>query len=172
MKSEEIVNRVANSNIITFDLEKYYIEGERVVIDIKDLLFQGQILREKDVREYVSSQNWSSFENKFVALTCSVDAIIPTWAYMLIAIHVSPFAKKVVFGTSEDLEREIFQQKMLEINWTDFANCKVVIKGCSKINVPQSLFVEVVNKLRPIANSIMFGEPCSTVPLFKKAKTQ
>ena len=172
MKSEEIVNRVANSNIITFDLEKYYTEGERVVIDIKDLLFQGQILREKDVRVYVSSQNWQSFENKFVAITCSVDAIIPTWAYMLIAIHVSPFAKKVVLGTSEDLEREIFLQQIKEIDWSEFNSSKVVIKGCSKINVPQSLFVEVVNKLRPIANSIMFGEPCSTVPLYKKAKTQ
>jgi hypothetical protein len=101
-----------------------------------------------------------------------VDAIIPTWAYMLVAIHVSPFAKKVVFGTLEDLEREIFQQKMSEIDWTEFINSKVVIKGCSKTNVPQSLFVEVVNKLRPIANSIMFGEPCSTVPLYKKAKIQ
>ncbi len=172
MKSEEIVNRVANSSIITFNLEKYYTEGERAAIDIKDLLFQGQILREKDLRQYVSAENWQSFENKFVAITCSVDAIIPTWAYMLVAIHVSPFAKKVVFGTLEDLETELFKEKIAEIDWAQYSNSKIVIKGCSKINVPPSLFVEVVNKLRPIANSIMFGEPCSTVPLFKRGKQQ
>lgn len=166
----EIVNRVASSSLITFDLEEHYQTGERVVIDLKEQLFQGLILREKDLRDFVKSHNWLQYENKFVAITCSADAIIPTWAFMLVAMAVNPHAKQVVLGTLKQLEEKIFSEKLREINWSEYVNAKVVIKGCSKISVPESAYVEVVNRLRPLASSIMFGEACSTVPLYKRGK--
>jgi hypothetical protein len=166
----EIVNRVANSNLITFDLEEYYQPGERVLIDIKDQLFQGIILKEKDFREYIRSHNWDFYKDKFVAITCSEDAIIPTWAYMLITSALQPFARKIVFGSLEDLENKIYLDTLSQIDWSKFAQAKVVIKGCSKVPVPLSAYVEATQRLRPYAQSIMFGEACSTVPVFKKLK--
>jgi hypothetical protein len=166
----QIINKVASSSLVTFDLEQYYQPGDRVVVDIKEQLFQGLILREKDLRDFVKNHNWSQYENKYVAITCSADAIIPTWAFMLVAIALSPFAKKVVLGSLEQLEENIFNEVIQKINWYVFKDAKVVIKGCSKISVPESAYVEVVNKLKPIAVSIMFGEACSTVPLFKRPK--
>lgn len=166
----QIINKVASSSLVTLDLEQYHQQGERVVIDIKDQLFQGQILREKDLRDFIKTHNWSQYENKFVAITCSVEAIVPTWAYMLITIAVTPYAKKVVLGSINQLNEIIFFEIMQRINWDAFIDAKVVIKGCSKISVPESAYVEVVNKLKPIASSIMFGEPCSTIPLFKRPK--
>ncbi len=166
----EIINKVTNSSLVTLDLEQYYQPGDRVIIDIKAQLFQGLILREKDLRDFVKNHNWPQYENKYVAITCSADAIIPTWAFMLVAVALSPFAKKVILGSLEQLEESIFIETIQKINWDAFRNAKVVIKGCSKISVPESAYVEVVNKLKPIASSIMFGEPCSTVPLFKRPK--
>jgi hypothetical protein len=172
MNSEnEIVNRVANSNLITFDLEEYYQPGERVLLDIKDQLFQGIILKEKDFREYIRLHDWSSYKDKYVAITCSEDAIIPTWAYMLLTSSLQPFASKIVFGSLEDLENKIYLDKLSQIDWSKFAQAKVVIKGCSKVPVPLSAYVEATQRMRPYAQSIMFGEACSTVPVFKKAKT-
>lgn len=167
----EIVNRVANSSLITFDLEDYYQPGERVLIDIKDQLFQGIILKEKDFRDFIKSQNWSSYQDKFVAITCSEDAIIPTWAYMLLSSALQPFARKIVFGSLEDLENKIYQDVLAGIDWSKFNNTRVVIKGCSKVAVPTSAYVETTQRLRPYAQSIMFGEACSTVPVFKKQKS-
>jgi hypothetical protein len=165
-----MINRVANSSLITFDLELFYEPGERVLVDLKDVLFQGLILREKDIRDFVKDHNWQQYQNKFVAITCSADAIIPTWAFMLVAIALNPIAKKVVLGNLEQLEQKIFEEKLSSVNWQEFQNAKVVIKGCSKTSVPNTAYIEVVNKLKPIASSIMFGEACSTVPLFKKPK--
>jgi hypothetical protein len=171
MKTEnEIVNRVATSSLVTFDLEQYYQPGERVLFDIKDQLFQGLILREKDFRDFIKLQDWSHYQNKFVAITCSADAIIPTWAYMLLTSSLQPFARKIVFGSLDDLETKIFYDALSKIDWKQFADAKVVIKGCSKVNVPPAIYVEATNLIRPYASSIMFGEPCSTVPVFKKAK--
>jgi hypothetical protein len=167
---KEIVNRVATSSLITFDLEEYFQPGERILLDIKDQLFQGLIIREKDFRDYIKSHDWSQYENKFVAITCSEDAIIPTWAYMLIASALQPFARKIVFGTLEDLENKIYADVLSEIDWTQFKQAKIVIKGCSKVSVPLSAYVEATQRLRPYAQSIMFGEACSTVPVFKKSK--
>lgn len=167
----QIINRVATSSLVTFDLEKYYEPGERVLIDLKDQLFQGMILREKDLRDFVKDHNWQQYENKSVAITCSADAIIPTWAFMLVAIAANSYAKRVILGTLSQLEEKIFEEKLSEIEWSEYQNTKVVIKGCSKISVPESIYVEVVNKLKPIATSIMFGEPCSTVPLYKRPKS-
>jgi hypothetical protein len=167
---EQIVNRVSASNLITFDLEELYSPGERVLFDIKDLLFQGLILREKDFRDFIKQQDWSQFANKHVAITCSADAIVPTWAFMLLTTVLQPLAKNVIFGSLEDLEKELFLQKLNLVDWKKFANEKVVIKGCSKVQVPVSAYVEATNRLRPFASSIMFGEACSTVPLYKQKK--
>jgi hypothetical protein len=166
-----IINRVASSGLITFDLEEFYQPGERVLIDIRDQLLQGLILKEKDFRAYIKTHDWSQYEGKFVALTCSADAIVPTWAYMLLAIALHPFAKELVFGTLEELEIKLFRNALSRVDWEAFRNAKVVIKGCSKVNVPVAVYVEATNNLRPLAASLMFGEPCSTVPLFKAAKT-
>ena len=167
---KEIVNRVANSQIVTFDLEDLYQPGERVLIDIKDQLFQELILKEKDFRNFIKSTDWSQYKNKFVAITCSADAIIPTWAYMLLTSALQPHARKIVFGSLEDLETKIFFEQLSQVDWNKFANAKVVVKGCSKVNVPAAVYVEATRLLMPCASSIMFGEPCSTVPVFKKSK--
>ena len=166
----EIVNRVANSPLITFDLEDYYPQGERVVYDIKDNLFQEMILREKDFRAFVKGQDWSQYQDQYVALTCSVDAIVPTWAYMLLATKLEPYAKRVIFGTLETLEAVLFQDALLSINPADFQDAKVVVKGCGNYPVPDFAYVEITRMLRPYATSIMYGEPCSTVPLYKRPK--
>jgi hypothetical protein len=165
---EQIINKVANSPLVTFDLEAFYAPGERILFDIKDLLYEGLVLREKDLRDFVKNHNWNQYENKFVAITCSADAIIPTWAFMLVAIALQPFAKKVVFGKLEELELENYREIFSHIDWNKFKDAKVVVKGCSKVDVPVSVYVEAVNKLKPFVASLMFGEPCSTVPLFKR----
>lgn len=168
---DEIINRVSNSSLITIDLEEYYVPGDRVLIDIKDQLFQQLILKEKDFRNYIKLHEWHQYKNKFVAITCSADAIVPTWAYMLISIALEPYAKDIFFGSLEDLEINLFQKQLASIDWNQFQDAKVVVKGCSKVNVPAAVYVEVARKLRPLVASIMFGEPCSTVPLYKKPKS-
>jgi len=170
MEKEEIVNRVANSSLVTFDLEDLYQPGDRVVIDIKEQLYEGLILKEKEFRLFIKEHPWSNYKNKFVAITCSADAIIPTWAFMLVAVALQPFAKKVIFGTLDDLEKNLFMDALAKVDWKKYNDAKVVVKGCSKINVPIQAYVETINRLRSLAASIMFGEPCSTVPLFKKSR--
>jgi hypothetical protein len=167
---KEIVNRVASSTLVTFDLEEYYQPGERALIDIKPQLFQEIILKEKDFRNFIKTTDWSQYKNKFVAITCSADAIIPTWAYMLLTSALQPFARAIVFGTLEDLETKIFLEKLSRVDWNKFNQAKVVIKGCSKVNVPAAVYVEATRLLMPYASGIMFGEPCSTVPVYKKSK--
>lgn len=168
-ETDRIINKVANSVLVTFDLEEYYEPGDRVVLDIADQLYEGLILREKDFRSYVKDHDWRQYEDKFVAITCSADAIVPTWAFMLISIALQPFARMVVFGTAEALETEIFRRRLATVDWSRFQGAKVVIKGCSKVNVPVAVYVEATAQIAVYASSIMYGEPCSTVPLFKKA---
>lgn len=168
MQTEEIINRVANSGLISLDLEDYYHKGERVVYDLKENLFQGLILREKDFREFLKSHDWSSYEGKNVAITCSEDAIIPTWAYMLLTLYLEPFAANIVFGDLEQLEEKLFFDALARIDVESFRGKKVVIKGCSKYPVPISAYVEITRLLKPVVQSLMFGEPCSTVPLYKR----
>jgi hypothetical protein len=170
METEGIINRVAASSLVTFDLEDLYVPGERVLLDIKDQLHEGLILKEKDFRTFIREYTWSNYQDKLVAISCSAEAIIPTWAFMLLAVALQPFAKKVIHGTLEDLEKILFHESLAKVQWEKFGNAKVVVKGCSKINVPVHAYVEVINRLKPLASSIMFGEPCSTVPLFKKVK--
>lgn len=171
MEDNEIINRVASSALVTFDLEEYYRPGERALIDIKDQLYQGLIVKEKDFRDFIKGNDWGQYRNKLVAIYCSADAIVPTWAYMLLAIALEPFASKVFFGTLEELECRLFSDALEGVDWEQYRNAKVVVKGCSKVNVPVNAYVEVTNRLKPIVSSLMFGEPCSTVPLYKKPKT-
>jgi len=166
---ETIVNKVAESGIITLDLAQYLpADNSIAAFDLKPFLFREMILREKDLRDYVKTHDWSLYKDKFVAITCSVDAIIPTWAYMLVAIALKPFAKTVEFGTLEKLEEKIFDETLEKIDWKQFEGKKIVVKGCSKVEVPASAYVKTVAKLQPLAASLMFGEACSTVPLFKR----
>lgn len=168
--SDEIINKVANSGLITIDLEEFYPKGERVLFDIKPLLFHELILKEKDFREYIKQHDWSVYKDKFIAVTCTADAVVPTWAYMLISIALQPYAKKIVFGTMETLEAVLFNDVLQTIKYEDYKDQRVVIKGCSNLPVTTHAYVQLVNGLRPFAKSIMYGEPCSTVPLYK-AKT-
>lgn len=166
--ADEIINKVALSGLITIDLEEYYQPGERALLDIKDQLFQGMILREKDFREFVKNEDWSKYRDKYVAVTCSAEAIVPTWAYMLLAVHLEPHAKRVVFGDPETLETVLYNEKLKEIDIEKFRDARIVIKGCGQLPVPRSAYVQLTALLRPVAKSIMYGEPCSTVPLYKK----
>lgn len=168
--SDEIINKVANSGLITIDLEEYYPKGERVLFDIKPLLFQELILKEKDFREFIKNNDWSVYSDKYVAVICSTEAIVPTWAYMLISIALEPFAKKVVFGNLETLENILFNEVLNQFDPEQYKDQRIVIKGCSNLPVSTGAYMELAFKLKPFAKSIMYGEPCSTVPLYK-AKT-
>ncbi len=168
--AEEIINRVANSKLVTIDLEDYYPEGNRVLIDIKDWLFEEIILKEKDFRAFVNAHDWSQYHNTFVALTCSSDAIIPSWAYLLIATKLSPFAKKVVVGSLETLESVIYVEIINQLNVNDFRDKPLILKGCSNKPIPASAYTLLIQKIQPIAKTIFFGEACSTVPLYKASK--
>lgn len=168
--SETITNRVATSSLKTIDLEEYYVPGERVMLDVSNQLFQGQILREKDFREFIKAHDWSSYQGKHVAIYCSADAIIPTWAYMLLASALAGIAATMIYGSAEELETVLFKSQIESIDWSEFKDSKVVIKGCSKVHVPVGIYVEVTVRLRPFVSSIMYGEPCSTVPVFKAPK--
>jgi uncharacterized protein DUF2480 len=168
--SEPIVNRVANSALISLDLEEYYHAGERVIYDIRQNLFQDLILKEKDFRKFVRQHDWQQYEGKNVALTCTTDAVIPTWAYMLLATKISPYANLVVFGSLGALEQALFQQALSKIDVLQFKDQRVVIKGCSKVEVPIFAYVEIIRLLQPYTKSLMYGEPCSTVPIYKAKK--
>lgn len=170
MQTEEIVNRVANSGLISLDLEEYYHPGERVVYDLKDNLYQGMILREKDFREFLKEYDWSSYQGKNVAILCSEDAIVPTWAYMLLATKLEPYAHMFVFGDLADLEKKLFYEALSHLDLEPYRGARVVVKGCSKHPVPIDAYVEVTRLLKPLVQSLMFGEPCSTVPLYKRPK--
>ncbi|MCF7559785.1 DUF2480 family protein [Sabulilitoribacter multivorans] len=165
--SDEIINRVANSKLVTVNLEDYYPKGQRVLFDIKDWLFEGFVLREKDFRSQVSAYDWSQYQNSYVALTCSSDAIIPGWAYMLLSIQLEPFVNKVVIGTLEELETSIYQDIINNLDVSEFKDKPIIIKGCSNKPVPQNAYIMLTTKLKPIVKSIMYGEACSSVPLFK-----
>ncbi len=168
METELIINRVAKSGLVTLDLEDYYHSGERVVYDLKDNLFMGLILKEKDFREFLKTHDWTQYTGKNVALTCSEDAIVPTWAYMLLTIQLQPYANTIVFGTLQDLEEKLYFDAIARINPEAYRDARVVIKGCSKVPVPVAAYVEITRILRPVALSLLFGEPCSTVPLYKR----
>ena len=165
---EPIVNKVAESGLITIDLEELYTPGERVLFDIKGWLFEEIILKEKDFREQIKQHDWSIYSNKLVAVTCSADAIVPTWAFMLVATAVAPYAQQVIFGDLIRMEEVLFDAKLNLLDLTSFSDQRIVIKGCSKVNVPVSAYVRLTALLQPVVKSIMYGEPCSTVPVYKR----
>jgi hypothetical protein len=163
-----IVNKVAESLLTTIDLEEYYPKGDIAVFDMKDYLFMGLILKEKDFRASLQSLDWEQYRGKNVAITCTADAIIPMWAYMLVASNLQPVAKEVVFGNDETLINTIIFKNLLSIKAEDYTDKRVVVKGCGDVKIPEAAYVEITNKLRPYVKSIMYGEPCSTVPIYKK----
>lgn len=171
MGETPIINRVAQSSLVTFDLEKLYHPGKRVEWDIKDQLFKGMILKEKDFRSFVNSHDWSQYQDQNIAILCSADAIVPTWAFMLLAVHLTPYANHLVFGDLEDLEQSLFQKALSRIDLGKYKEEKVIIKGCGNYPIPEFAYVEVTRILHSVAASIMYGEPCSTVPLYKRGKS-
>lgn len=164
----EIVNRIANSPIVTFKLEEHVPQGDRILMDVKDRLFQGMILRERDFRNWIKEHDWSQYEGQHVAITCSVDALVQTWAYMILQSKLQPHAATVVFGGLEELEKQLWMNELDKVDWSQFADRPVVVKGCSDIEVPTGVYVEATRRLMPHAKKISYGEPCSTVPVWKK----
>ena len=169
VNSELIIeNKVAGSGLITLNLEDYFDKTPRAELDIKPWLFREMILKEKDFREYVKQHNWEQYAGKHVAVYCSTDAIIPTWAYILIAIQLQPLAKRIVFGTTETLNTLLYEEAINAIDFAQFTDKRMIVRGCSDVPVPVQAYVEVTRRLMPFAKSIMYGEACSNVPLFKK----
>ncbi len=166
--AELIQNKVANSGLITLNLEDYYHKGERVLFDIKSWLFREMILKEKEFREQVKQHDWSQYAGKNIAFTCSSDAIVPTWAYMLLAVAVEPYANRYVFGTLETLETVLFNDAIEKIETENLKDARVIVKGCGDLPVPVSAYVAITHKLLPYVKSIMYGEACSNVPVWKK----
>ncbi|HEU4634392.1 MAG TPA: DUF2480 family protein [Flavisolibacter sp.] len=166
--SEVFVNRVASSGLITLDLENYLPAGAMVAFDLKDHLFMGLILKEKDFREALKNLDWHMYQDKNVAITCSVDAIIPAWAYMLVVTYLQPVAKELFVGTEAEMRRHLFIKNIAAINTEEFTGQRVVVKGCGDVEIESSAYAEITKVLLPVAKSIMYGEPCSTVPIYKK----
>lgn len=168
--AEEIINRVANSKLKVIDLEDFYPEGKRILFDIKDWLLEGLVLREKEFRAHVAEHDWSQYKDCYVALYCSTDAIVPDWAYMLISLELEGFSKLTVIGKLDDLESIIYSQIISDFDVSAYKDLPVIIKGCSNKPVPANALILLSQKLKPFAKSIMFGEACSAVPLFKRKK--
>ena len=167
--SEPVSNKVAESGIITLDPATHIPVGETAVFDLKDHLFMGLILKEKDFREALKKTDWEQYRDKNVAVTCTADAIIPVWAYMLVATNLQPVAKEIVMGDEKELQRQLFLKNISQINVNEFMDKRVVIKGCGDIPIGDFVYLELTKILRPVAKSIMYGEPCSTVPVYKRA---
>lgn len=165
-----IINKVAQSTLETIDLEKYLPKEDIAVFDLKDHLFMELILKEKEFREALKNTEWNIYKGKYVAITCSADAIIPVWAYMLVTSYLQPVSAGVHFGDEKSLKEKIWLLKIEAINPADFSDKRVVIKGCGEIAIPEAAYVAVTNKLRPVVKSIMYGEPCSSVPIYKQPK--
>ena len=165
----EIINRVANSKLVVLDLEDYYPKGERKLLDIKDWLYEGFVLREKEFREYIKQHDWEQYQDCFVALVCSSDAIVPAWAYMLIGLELESRSKKTIIGDLELLETSLYQDIINNLNLEDYLEKPVIIKGCSNKPVPKNAYLMIAQKIKPLAKSIMYGEACSSVPLFKNS---
>ena len=166
--SEPIINKVAESGLITLDPEKYLPKEPVAVFDMKDYLFMGMILKEKDFREALKNLDWEQYRNKNVAITCTADAVIPVWAYMLVASNLSGIANDFVMGDEKELQRAIFIKNISSINTAEYTDKRVVIKGCGETPIGDFAYAEITKRLKPVVKSIMYGEPCSTVPVYKK----
>ena len=165
-----IANKVAQAGIITLDLEECYPAGPRRVFDLEPLLWQGMALREEDLRNFCKTHDWTQYQGCNVAVHCSADAIVPTWAYMLVAVHLQPHAAFVTQGDAEQLERAVFTRFIQQLDMEPYRGARVMVKGCSKLPVPLNAYVEMANRLLPVVKNLMFGEPCGAVPLYKAPK--
>lgn len=172
MDSKPLVNRVAASGLITLNLEDFFPEGEIAFFDLKDYLFRELILKEKDFRKALKELDWTQYADKHLLITCSTDAIIPIWAYMLVTVYATPIAKSVFQGTEKEFYKNAFATALNQLDVSPYENKLLVIKGCSDKTVPLSAYVDLTRLLQPVARSIMFGEPCSTVPLYKRPKVK
>jgi Protein of unknown function (DUF2480) len=166
--SDEIVNKIAQSQLITLDLETYYPAEEIMLFDLKPHLFMELILKEKEFRAALQNNDWSVYQNKVVAVTCTADAIIPMWAYMLVASYLQPVSKDVIFGDQNAARQQLFLQRIEAINTEEFVDKRIVVKGCGDVPIGEFAYLAITKKLMPVAKSIMYGEPCSTVPIFKR----
>ena len=166
--SEEIINKVAQSGLLNLDLEDYYPREEIVVFDLKPLLFMEMILKEKDFRAALQSVDWSAYQDKILAVTCTADAIIPAWAYMLVAVAAQPFAKDVVFGDRQTALQQALLTNLRSIDIDQFTDKRVIVKGCGDLSVGGFAYMEIARLLRPVVKSILYGEACSNVPVYKK----
>ncbi len=165
-----LVNRVANSGLITLNLEEYFPKEAVAIFDIKDYLFQGLLLKEKDFRAAMKEHDWSQYEGKHLAVYCSTDAILPTWAFMLVTMYAEPFAISITQGDATTVYTNHYRAALAKLDVNQYEDKRIVIKGCSNKPVPVSAYMELVRLLRPHAKSIMYGEPCSTVPIYKKPR--
>ncbi|MCM4150154.1 DUF2480 domain-containing protein [Arenibacter sp. N53] len=163
----EIINRVSQSKLVTFNLEDLYPKGTRILMDIKDWLYEGLILREKEFRAQLEEHDWSVYKDAYLALTCSSDAIIPGWAYMLISTKLQPYAQKIIIGDLEMLESSLYQSILENMDVSEYVDKPVIIKGCSNKPVPPNAYLWATTKIQTVAKSVMYGEACSSVPLFK-----
>ena len=166
--NDPLINKVAESGLITIDPANYYPTEDMKLFDLKDFLFMGLILKEKDFREALKNFDWEQYRNKYVAVTCSADAIIPVWAWMLIATYLQPIATEIVMGDEKELHKTIFLKNLSRININEFADKRIVVKGCGETPIGDFVYMELTKLLQPVAKSIMYGEPCSTVPVYKK----
>ena len=166
--SDVIINKVANSGLVSLDLEKFLPEGEVVGFDLKDHLFMGLILKEKDFREALKNLDWTFYQEKNVSVFCSADAIIPVWAYMLIATYLEPVAKEIYVGSAEEMNKHLFLKNIASIDTNEFRDQRVVVKGCGDVEIGPFAYAEITKILKPVTKTIMYGEPCSTVPIYKK----
>jgi Protein of unknown function (DUF2480) len=164
----EFVNKVAESGLITIDLENWYPKGEIVVFDLKDYLFMGMIVKEKEFRDTLKNTDWEVYRNKMVSVVCSADAIIPSWAFMLVASYLQPVCKELALATPEEMRKQVFLRNIQSINSVDYKDQRVIVKGCGDTPIGDFAYLEITRILRPVVRSLMYGEPCSTVPVFKK----
>ncbi len=163
-----IINKVAESSLTTINLEDYYPRAQITVFDLKQFLFMGLIIKEKDFRSALQAFDWKQFENQAVAVTCTADAVIPMWAFMLVANYLQPVAAEVYYGDEKSLFNHLFLKNLSSFNVENFKDKRIVIKGCGDKPIPESAYMEITSRLRPVVKSIMYGEPCSTVPVYKR----
>ena len=166
--SDQIINKVAESGLITIDLEEYFPKEEILIFDLRTFLFMELILKEKEFRASLQELDWNQYKDKIVAVTCTADAVIPVWAYMLVASSLQPFAKEIVFGNREEALKQSFIKNINSINLSEFNDKRIVVKGCGDKSIGEFAYLEITKLLRPVVTSIMYGEPCSTVPVYKK----
>ena len=166
--SDPLINKVAESGLVTLDMETWYPRGETALFDLKDHLFMGMILKEKDFREALKNLDWSTYQGKQVALFCSADAIIPVWAWMLVAANLQPVAKEIVMGDEKELHKQLFLKNLSVININDYRDKRIVIKGCGETAIADYVYMEITKLLRPVAQSIMYGQPSSTIPMYNR----